>query len=284
MKCLICPRKCGADRTNCVGFCGTGEKVKIALYKLFEYEEPCISVGKGSGAIFFSGCSLKCVYCQNYDISTLANGRELSIQRLADIFKELEDMGAENINLVNPTHYVVQIAKAFKIYKPKIPIVYNTHGYESEQSLAIACKFVDVFLTDFKYFDNAVAKKYSKAEDYVEVCKKALDAMKQHNPTDEFCGEKLVRGVIVRHLVLPLCASDSVKILTYIKQKYPNTIVSLMAQYTPYGEVDKFPELNRKITKREYDKVVDAFVNLGLDGYVQERESSSCEYIPKWDY
>lgn len=283
MNCNLCPRKCNADRKTNVGYCGMKDTVCIALYKLFFYEEPCITAIGGSGAIFFSGCSLRCVYCQNYEISSLKNGKEISVQRLAEIFKELEKSGAENINLVNPTHYVSQIEEALKIYKPSIPIVYNSHGYESEETIKKVAKFCDIFLPDFKYFDNDIALRYSGAKDYVEVCKKTLKLMRQLKQ-DKFNGDKMISGVLIRHLILPLQTDDSIKILDWIKHNLPSTKVSLMSQYTPYGRANEFKEINRKITKREYDKVVNSYLNLGLDGYIQDRESANCVYIPKWDY
>lgn len=284
MICNICPRGCNIDREKAVGFCQMPKQPKIALYQLFFYEEPCITAKNGSGAVFFSGCSLKCVFCQNYEISSLANGREISINQLAEVFRELEQNGAENINLVNPTHYVDAIEKALEIYRPNIPIVYNTHGYEKVETIERVAKFVDVFLPDFKYINNDMAKKYSGASNYVETCQKALLKMRELKPQDIYKDDKLVSGVIVRHLVLPLMANDSIQILQWISKNLPNTKVSVMAQYTPCGNAYKYPEINRKITKREYDKVVDAFIDLGLDGYVQEMESSSTEFIPKWNY
>ena len=284
MICNICPRGCSVDRNNNVGFCQMSAQPKIALYQLFYYEEPCITAQNGSGAVFFSGCSLRCVFCQNYEISSLGNGRKISIKELADIFKELEQKGAENINLVNPTHYIDAIEKALEIYRPNIPIVYNSHGYETTQTIERVAKFVDVFLPDFKYINNEFAKKYSNAYNYVETCKAALLKMRELKPCDEYKNGKLVSGVLVRHLVLPLMANDSIKILEWISQNLKNTKVSLMAQYTPCANARKYPEINRKITKREYDKVVSAFIDLDLYGYVQERESSSTEFIPKWDY
>ena len=283
MNCNLCPRKCNADRQTGVGYCGMKNTVCIALYKLFFYEEPCITASNGSGAIFFSGCSLRCVYCQNYEISSLKNGKEISVQKLAEIFKELEEGGAENINLVNPTHYVSQIEEALKIYKPSIPIVYNSQGYESEETIKKVAKFCDIFLPDFKYFDDLVALKYSGAKDYVEVCQNALKLMRKLKQ-DKFDEDKMISGVLIRHLILPLQTDDSIKILEWIKQNLPSTKVSLMSQYTPYGRANEFNQINRKITKREYDKVVNAYLNLGLDGYIQDRESASCVYIPKWDY
>ena len=283
MLCNRCPRQCNVDRSKNVGFCGASEKIKIAKYSLFPYEEPCISGKGGSGAVFFSGCSLKCVFCQNYEISTLHQGEEITVRELAGIFRELEQSGADNINLVNPTHYILEIIEALKIYKPNIPIVYNSHGYESEDSLRLVAPYVDVFLPDFKYFDNDCAKKYSHCNNYVEKTQKALKVMRELK-TDIFDGEMIKQGVIVRHLIMPLESDQSVQILEWIKNNLPNTKVSLMAQYTPYAKACDYKEINRKITKREYQKVVDKYLELELDGYIQERESASCVYIPKWDY
>lgn len=283
MLCNACPRGCNVDRNTQVGFCGCGSKIKIAKYCLFDYEEPCISGKGGSGAIFFSGCSLKCVFCQNYDISSKGQGKEITSQELADIFLELEKKGADNINLVNPTHYAKNIVEALKIYRPNIPIVYNTHGFEKIETLQMLMPYVDVFLPDFKYFDNNLATKYSHCSNYVETTKQAIKFMYDSKPMVMQDG-MIKQGVIIRHLILPLASSDSIKILEWIKQNTPNALVSLMAQYTPYAEACKYKEINRRITKREYQKVVDKYLELGLDGYVQEMESATTMYIPKWDY
>ena len=283
MICSLCPRQCNVDRSKAKGFCGMGENVKIAKYCLFNFEEPLISGKNGSGAIFFCGCSLKCVFCQNYDISSKDTGKEISIKELAEIFKELELMGAENINLVNPTHYAYQIVEALKIYKPNIPIVYNTHGYEKIETLEKLMPYIDVFLPDFKYFDDSCAKKYSNCKDYVSVTQSALKFMRE-NKADIIENDVMKQGVIVRHLIMPLMTEQSVNILKWIKTNLPNTLVSLMAQYVPYGRASEFKEINRRITKREYQKVVDAYLDLNLWGYVQERESASTLFIPKWDY
>ena len=282
MKCLLCPKKCNIDRTTSVGACGAKNEIKIAKYAKFDYEEPCISGTMGSGAIFFSSCSLKCVFCQNYQISTLNNGKEISVQNLAEIFKELEKMGVHNINLVNPTHYVDKIIEAFNIYKPNIPVVYNSHGYENIETLEKIAPYIDVFLPDFKYFNNQTSLKYSKCNNYVEVAKSALKAMRQLK-TDVIEDGILKQGVLIRHMILPLYTSESVEILEWIKTNLPNTKVSLMAQYTPYANACLYPEINRRITKREYQKVVNKYLELELDGYVQDMESATEVYIPKWD-
>ena len=283
MICTQCPRQCNVDRSFSKGYCNEYEKIKIAKYCLFNFEEPLISGKNGSGAIFFCGCSLKCVFCQNYDISSLDRGKEISVEELAQIFKYLESIGAENINLVNPTHYAIQIIEALKIYRPSIPIVYNTHGYEKIETLKLLAPYIDVYLPDFKYYDNACAKKYSNCCDYVDVTKKALKFMREQKK-DIIKDGKILSGMIVRHLIMPLMTDQSILILSWIKQNLPNTMVSLMAQYIPYGIANEFKEINRRITKREYQKVVETYLDLNLTGYVQERESADTVYIPKWDY
>lgn len=283
MKCKLCPRRCGIDRENAKGFCGANSDIKIAKYCLFSYEEPCISGKGGSGAVFFSGCSLKCVFCQNYEISSLNSGKEISITELAKIFKILEDQGADNINLVNPTHYVYQIVEALKIYKPNIPIIYNSHGYERVETLKYISPYIDVFLPDFKYFSECSANKYSNCSDYVVVAKKALITMRELKK-DVYENGLIKQGLIIRHMIMPLLTDESIEILKWIKDNLKDTKVSLMAQYTPYARAKEFSEIDRKITKREYTKVVDAYLELNLDGYIQERESANTLYIPSWDF
>ncbi len=283
MLCNRCPRQCNIDRSKNIGFCGASEKIKIAKYSLFLYEEPCISGKGGSGAVFFSGCSLKCVFCQNYEISTLQQGKEITIAELANIFRELENNGADNINLVNPTHYILEIIEALKIYRPSIPIVYNSHGYETEESIRLIAPYIDVFLPDFKYYDNECAKRYSHCNNYVETVTKALKVMRELK-SDVFENDMMKQGLLIRHMIMPLQSNQSVQILEWIKNNLPNTKVSLMAQYTPYAKACEYKEINRRITKREYQKVVNKYLELELDGYIQERESASCVYIPKWDF
>ena len=282
MKCFLCPRMCGADRLKTGGVCGATNNIKIAKYSLFSYEEPCISGKGGSGAIFFSSCSLKCVFCQNYEISTLNQGNVYTIQQLADVFKELELMGADNLNLVNPTHYVNQIIEAFKIYKPKIPVVYNSHGYENIETLKKIANYIDVFLPDFKYFSNSSAKQFSNCNNYVETTQKAILCMRSLKE-DVYENGMIKSGVIIRHMIMPLLTNESIQILEWIKQNMPQTKVSLMAQYTPYAKACEYKQINRKITKREYNKVVDKYLELELDGYIQGMESAETLYIPKWD-
>lgn len=282
MNCNLCPRKCNVNRSKSIGYCGQTSKIKIAKYCLFNYEEPCISGKGGSGAVFFSGCSLKCVFCQNYEISSLGKGKNITVKELAHIFKELEQKGADNINLVNPSHYVNQIIQALKIYKPNIPIIYNSHGYENETTIKKIAPFVDVFLPDFKYFNNATALKYSGSNNYVETAQNAIKLMRSLKP-DVYKNGMIKQGIIIRHMIMPLLTNESIEILNYIKNNYKNTKVSLMAQYTPYAKAKDFKEINRPITKREYEKVVNCYINLNLDGYVQDRQSATTLYIPKWD-
>ncbi len=283
MKCNLCPRKCGVNRELQRGFCGSKNQIKIAKHCLFDFEEPLISGQSGSGAIFFCGCSLKCVFCQNYEISSQNKGKDISVEELATIFKQLEDMGAININLVNPTHYAWQIIEALKIYRPKIPIVYNTHGYESLETLKMIDKYIDIYLPDFKYFDNKAANRYSNCSNYVDVVTLALKFMRKQK-TDVIENGVMKQGMIIRHLIMPLMTDQSISILQWIKQNLPSTKVSLMSQYVPYGKACDHKEINRCITKREYNKVLSAYFDLGLDGFIQDLSSAKTVYIPKWDY
>lgn len=280
MNCNLCPRRCGINREEKIGFCGEKNLIKIANFSLHNWEEPCISYEKGSGAIFFSGCSLKCVYCQNYEISSQGVGQTITVQDLANIFKEL-DKKADNINLVNPTHFSNLIIEALKIYKPKNPVIYNTHGYEIEEEIEKLSPYIDIFLTDLKYYSSELSLKYSGVKDYFEVATKALKKMIVLKPTIIDNG-KLLQGVIVRYLLLPNFIEDSKKILEYLAKNHSEVTLSLMAQYTPYGRAKDFPEINRKITAHEYDELVDYAIKLGLDGYMQELSSADECYIPKF--
>lgn len=285
MKCYLCPKNCGVERNESSGDgnCGMPTKLKIAHYELFMFEEPCISLGKGSGAIFFSGCNLNCVFCQNYEISTKKKGKFITPNDLAEIFKELESAGAENINLVSPTHYSLAIIEALKIYRPKIPIIYNTNGYETVKNIELVAPYVDVFLPDFKYVSIDLSAKFSSAPNYFKTALKAIKKMRELKQ-DKFVNGKIIEGVIIRHMILPLCTNDSISVLETIAKEIPNTKVSLLAQYTPYGEAEKFKAINRKITKREYEKVLNKYVELNLDGYVQELESASTKFIPNFKF
>ena len=285
MKCFNCPNLCGVDRDKSVGACGVDNNVKIAKYYLHPYEEPVISFNKGSGTIFFTGCSLKCVFCQNYELSRNARGKIITPSNLADIFKELENLGADNINLVTPTHFTNEIVKAFEIYRPKIPVVYNTHGYETIENLKLIDKYVDIYLPDLKFYNPNVSKRYTGKSNYFEIASKAVKFMFESKKTVIENG-KMLSGVIVRHLILPLNRNDSAEILKWFKENAVNgEYLSLMAQYTPFGDIDNYPELKRKITKKEYDSVLNALFDLNIKNvFIQELDSASEKFIPVWDY
>jgi len=284
MKCENCPRMCGVDREKSLGFCGLNDKIKIALASVHYGEEPCISGKNGSGTIFFSGCNLKCVFCQNYNLSHANFGKEISASRLAEIFKELELKGVNNINLVTPTPYVDKIIQALEIYKPQIPICYNTSGYERVEIIEKLKNYVDIYLADLKYYDKNLSKKYSLAEDYFSVSSKAILQMIKNQPQNVFNENGIMKsGVIIRHLVLPSCHEDSFKVLDWIKANVQNPLVSIMSQYTPCNDLKNYPELNKKINKIEYKLVVNHALELGLDGYMQGFESATKNQIPNFN-
>lgn len=283
MKCSLCPVSCGADRVSGVGRCGAGG-IKIAKYYLHPFEEPVISFKNGSGCVFFCGCSLRCVFCQNRELSRNERGKEISPSALAQIFKELEERGADNINLVTPTHYVDKIAEAFAIYRPEIPVVYNTHGYEKISTLEIADTFTDIYLPDLKFCDPFLAERYTGRADYPKFALPAAEFMAQ-KPKKLSGDGKLLSGCIVRHLMLPLASYDSVKVVEFVAGLPKDTYFSLMRQYTPFGGTDRFPELKRKITQREYDKALARVYELGLlNVFLQGEDSAGTEFVPEWDY
>ena len=283
MFCTQCPVKCGADRKVNNGACGV-KGVRIAKYYLHPFEEPPVSFKNGSGCIFFCGCSLKCAFCQNFELSRNTRGKDISVKELAEIFRRLEDMGAENINLVNPTHYLSDIAEAFAIYRPRIPIVYNTHGYESIESLKTADTFVNIYLPDLKFIDPLLAKRYTFRPDYAEYALPAIRFMAQKSLVMRDDG-KMLSGCIVRHLILPLAAYDSVNIVKFISTLPHSVYFSLMSQYTPFGAISNLKELQRKITKREYEKVLSAVEEYGRKRvFLQNLESATEDFIPKWDF
>ena len=271
-----------------MGFCGTANTVKVARASLHLWEEPCISGTNGSGTVFFSGCNLRCCYCQNEKISHHLFGKEITVKELADIFIKLQENKAHNINLVTPSHYLLQIAKALDLVKDKlqIPVVYNCGGYEKVSSLKYAKNYVDVYLTDIKYYDNLLAEKYSNAKDYFEIAISALDEMLTQKPKPVKDQNGLLKsGVIVRHMVLPGHKDDSINLLRFLKQRYGTGkfILSIMSQYTPYKELP-FKELNRKITSLEYNRVIDEALDLGFaDSYMQDKESAKKIYTPPFD-
>ena len=283
--CYLCPLSCGADRSESSGACGAGGKIKIAKYYLHKFEEPCISGKNGSGTVFFCGCSLKCRFCQNYELSRNLRGKEISVKELADIFRELETAGAENINLVTPTQYSDKIIAALEIYKPEIPVVYNTHGYEKPEILREIDRYVDVYLPDLKFFSPAISKRYTGKENYFEYASKAVAFMVQ-KPLKIDGNGMMKSGTIVRHLVLPTCTRDSKRIIDFFADNLKdNAYLNLMSQYTPMGDLKGIPELERKITKREYDCVIDYALSKGIEKmFYQKRVSASREYVPVWDY
>lgn len=284
MNCNICPRKCNAQRESARGFCRAPERFKLARAALHFWEEPCISGKNGSGAVFFSGCNLKCVYCQNYEISIGDKGTQISDERLIEIFEELIDEGAQNINLVNPTHYATRLAEVLSKWKCPVPIVYNSSGYESVETLRLFEGIVDIYLPDFKYIRSEKAQRYSRAKDYPQVVKEALFEMRRQQPEDIFENGMMKKGMIIRHLILPQNTNSSLEIIDYIKENFESTYLSLMAQYVPCGNLKDFPELQRKITKREYEKVVDYACQKGLQRvFVQELGSADKMYIPPFD-
>ena len=283
--CKICPVECGADRTSGVGACGVSG-IRIAKYYLHPFEEPCISFKNGSGTIFFSGCNLRCRFCQNYEVSHAKRGKEITPAQLADIFKALEDMGAENISLVTPSHFNAYMVAAFELYRPKIPVVYNTGSYEKIDALKRIDPFIDIYLPDLKFYSSALSKRYLGKEDYFDVASKAVSFMANAKPLKMTDEGKMLSGCIVRHLVMPLCTADSKSVLKWFQRELPErTYLSLMSQYTPFGEIDGFPELSRKVTAREYNAVVQTALDLGIERlFLQERKSGSTEYIPSWDF
>ncbi len=287
-ECRLCPINCGADRTTGIGFCGGGVMARVAKAYLHMWEEPCISGKNGSGTVFFSGCSLKCVFCQNYKISAENFGREVTSQRLGEIFLEQQDRGAHNINLVSPTHYVPQIINALDSVKDRlrIPVVYNSGGYEKTETLKMLDGYVDIYLPDFKYYDNSIAEKYSAAPDYFETVTSAIDEMFRQVGKYNIGENGLMRkGMIIRHLTLPTHRFDSVKVLEEIKRRYgtENVLLSLMSQYTPFYESSRYKELTRRISTFEYSFVADKAAELGFDGFMQEKSSAKEEYTPDFD-
>lgn len=265
------------------GFCGSGEKAVIARAAPHMWEEPVISGKKGSGAVFFSGCTMRCAYCQNFEISALRQGIPVNSEKLADILKSLEESGVHNINLVTGTHYTPAIIRALEIYKPKIPVVWNSSGYESLETIRLLAEHVDIWLPDFKYADEGLSVKYSKAHDYPEIAKKAIGLMIKYSGENVIEDGIIKRGTIIRHLVLPENTRNSIAVLDIIAQNFPNTPVSLMCQYVPMGNAQDFRELNRRITRREYDKVCRYLFDLGLDGFVQEHGAADKSFIPNFN-
>ena len=289
-KCEICPHKCKIDRTkNQVGRCKSKDTVKVALASIHNFEEPCISGRNGSGTVFFSNCNLSCEFCQNYEISQQGLGKEISIERLAEIFIEQQSRGADNINLVSPTSYAVQIIEAIKIAKNnglKIPIIYNTNGYENIETLKLLEGYIDIDLPDLKYAENDLAKKYSKIENYFEIATSAIKEMYRQVGKNEYDENGIIKaGIIIRHLILPNHTENSKKVLKWIAENMPKNItVSVMAQYFPTYKAKEIKDINRKITKYEYQKIENYLYSLDLEnGYIQEMGNNEEIYVPKWE-
>ena len=285
-ECILCPRDCKVNRYNSLGFCKASNKLRVALASVHMWEEPCISYKNGSGTIFFSHCNLKCVYCQNYSIRD-GYGKDISVNRFSDICIELQNKKVHNINLVTPTHYVPQIINGISKARKKgltLPIVYNTSGYESVTTIFLLNKTVDIYLTDLRYYDNKYGKKYSCVDNYFDKASKAIEAMYNQVGVPVFDGDILIKGVIVRVLLLPSLLEDAKNIIKYLYNKYQdNIIISIMNQYTPVKEF-KYSELNRKVTYEEYNELIEYAYDLGVrNAFVQEDGTASESFIPKFD-
>lgn len=283
--CILCPRQCGVDRAERVGYCGSGSLPKVARAAKHHWEEPCISGTEGSGTVFFSGCTLGCVFCQNREISRGGTGREVTIEHLADIFKRLEGQGVHNLNLVTPTHFTPQILQALELAKPTVPIVMNCGGYERVETLLQWEGKVQVYLPDLKYFSPELSAKYSAAPDYFAVASKAILEMHRQQPKLVWEGDLLKQGLIIRHLVLPGCMKDSLQILDFLDKNLPKDgfLLSLMSQFTPTEACRTYPEINRRVTTYEYRKVADRAAELGFSGFAQDRRSAKEEYTPPFN-
>ena len=289
--CTLCPRECKANRIEGkAGYCGVaGGEIYLARAALHMWEEPCISGEEGSGTVFFSGCPLRCVYCQNYNIAHVRTGKAVSKERLAEIFLELQEKGANNINLVTPTHYTPEIVWAVKAARTtglKIPVVYNCSGYEKVDTLKLLDGIVDIYLTDFKYMDSEIAKRYSHAPDYPEIAKIALKEMVHQIGEAVFSEEGMMqKGVIVRHLLLPGYINNAKAVVQYVYETYGDQVfLSLMNQYTPLQQVENYPEINRRVTEEEYEELVDFAIEIGVEnGFIQEGETSEESFIPEFN-
>lgn len=287
--CKLCPRNCGVNRKNNIGFCGQSDKLYAARAALHMWEEPCISGEQGSGTVFFTGCNLRCVYCQNRQIAVGGTGFEITAKRLSEIFLKQQENGAHNINLVTPTHYVPHIIEALDMVRGKsltIPVLYNCGGYESVETLKLLRGYVDIYMPDFKYMDKTIAKKYSNAEDYPEMAKLAIEEMVLQSGGCVFDENGIMKkGVIVRHLVLPSYVQNSMQVIKYLHQTYEHEVyMSIMNQYTPMPYVSKYPEINRTVTEAEYDEVINYAVQLGVENaFVQEGTAARESFIPLFD-
>ena len=288
-ECRLCPRECGANRINEKGFCCAGSNTIVARVSLHKWEEPCISYKNGAGTVFFSGCNLHCCFCQNNKISNELFGKEITDEKLADIFMRLQDMGADNIDLVTPTHFVPNIINALDMVKKKllIPVVYNCGGYESVSTIKMLEGYIDIYLPDIKYYSTDISAKYSSASDYFEKASKAvLEMIRQVGPLRYNDEGGLIKGTVIRHMLLPSHRHDSLEIVKWIAENttHEEVLVSIMNQYTPFDFIsDKYPELKRRVTKMEYNSVVNLAAELGLSGFTQQKSSASEEYVPDFD-
>lgn len=287
--CSMCPRNCMVDRTKTIGKCNAGSAIKIAKAFLHRWEEPCISGTNGSGTIFFSGCNLKCIFCQNYKISQDGYGKELSHEEFQQIILNLQQKGALNINFVSPSHYTKSIVECLKVLgsRLEIPVVYNSNGYDSVSGLKLLDGFVSIYLPDIKYFKNESSLKYSDAKDYFNTASAAVLEMYRQVGRAQFNEEGIMqKGLIIRHLVLPGMTGESIKILDFIKSNLPtdDIVVSIMSQYTPFYNSHLYPEIDRRIIRKEYEKVLNHFLKLDFaNGYFQERDSADSKYVPDFD-
>jgi len=288
--CRLCPRKCGIDRYEKSGYCGTGAEILGAKACLHQWEEPCISYKNGAGTVFFSGCGLHCCFCQNNSISSDIKGKSITVNQLGDIFLRLRDSGADSIELVTPTHFAPQIISALDMVKNQlgIPVIWNSGGYELPETIELLNGYIDVYLPDIKYYSPQVSAKYSNAPNYFEYASEAVLRMTEQVGKLTYNSDGgLVRGTIIRHLVLPSHRHDSMKILDWIAENISpeNALLSLMSQYTPFEHVpENCPELRRRVTKMEYNSVVRYADELGLKGFMQEKTSASAEYVPDFDF
>ena len=288
-KCVICPHNCGVNRLDGqVGRCKSRDTVKIALYSTHNFEEPCISGKRSSGTVFFSNCNMNCVFCQNYEISQQGKGREISIENLAEIFIKQQEKNVENINLVTPTSYVPQIIEAIKIAREKglkIPIVYNTNGYEKVETLKMLEGYIDIYLPDLKYSDDLLAKRLSKVDNYFQIATNAIREMHRQTGRAIFNDDGIMqKGMIIRHLVLPNHILNSRRVLKWINDNMSDVYVSVMAQYFPTYKAKEIEDINRKLTKEEYEEIENYLYRLNLEnGYIQELGEHEEEYVPRWE-
>lgn len=289
MICNACPRQCNIDRSEHTGFCGVSDNIRVARAALHFWEEPCISGSEGSGAVFFSGCNLQCVFCQNREISRGKVGKDISAERLCEIFFELQEQGANNINLVTPSHYVNQITKAVEKARARglsIPFVYNSSAYENVETLKRLEGYIDVYLPDCKYYDDELAVRYSKAPGYWNTALAAIEEMLRQRGKTVFDERGMITsGVIVRHLVLPGHTLDSKNVIRSLHERFKDDIyISVMNQFTPLGGLENYPELNRRVTPREYKKVLDYAIEIGIvNGFMQEGNVAKESFIPAFD-